>query len=201
MLKYIAIGSIARVGKDLLANAIAYHLRLLNKNVEIVSLSSPIKLACASFIRESFHLDVYTNDTIEKNIFRPILLAYGAYKRQITNGRFFCEQFDKNITQIIENNYKNKNLDYVICPDLRYAEYENNDEVSFFKSKKALIINLHRYDKLGNAIPAANSDEQINCVKIGEAANLNLHWTTFDNPECGSQNFAKSLIPLILHFF
>jgi hypothetical protein len=178
---YIGIGGVARAGKDSIASALKAKLCNIypSKSIEIIPLSAPLKEDCKDFVKNHLDLDVYTNDTNEKSIFRELLVWYGKVKRQQTNGTYW--------TNLLDVNAKNKNLDICIIPDIRYQQYEK-DEVFWLRSKsKNSFIHIERKLPNGDIQPPANIDEKINDNIIRELADKKIVLDTFLNEEKDSK--------------
>lgn len=170
---YIGIGGVARSGKDSFARSLKKVLkdRHPNSSILIESLATPLKLDCQSFIKERLNLDVFTNDSLEKSLFREMLVWYGKVKRQQSQGAYWTNLLDQKVLKA--------NPDFCIIPDIRYQQYEK-DEVAWLRSKtKNYFIHLQRRLPSGEFHPPANMDEKINDNIIRNFANKSLIIETY----------------------
>lgn len=169
---YIGIAGVSRSGKDSLALELENTIRsYTGKTVYRTSLAQPLKEDCKDFIQEYIGLDVFTDKTEEKSIFREFLVWYGKVKRQQTEGKYWTELLDKRVQQF--------QPDICIVPDVRYQQYEQ-DEVSWLKSKpNSVLIHLQRVAINGEIVQPANMDETINDSIIQNSSDYKIIWPTF----------------------
>ena len=130
---------------------------------------------------QKLNIDSFTENNNEKTLIRPLLVEYGKIMRNTTNGRYFIDKFEyyKNVINII--------------PDIRYAEY-SNDEVFWLKSEtKGLLIYLEREE-----IFDANETEKINNKIIKNLADHRIRWGNLneeDNKEkCLIDSYAREVL-------
>lgn len=167
---YIGIGGVARAGKDSFANSLLKLLKQDGYKAIRSSLAEPLKHDCKEFIANKLNLDVWTDKTEEKAIFREMLVWYGKVKRQQTEGKYWTDLLTKRVE--IES------PEICIVPDVRYLQYPE-DEVFWLKEKmKGILIHVQRKDVNGDIIPPANMDESINDKLIRDNADYKLEWPT-----------------------
>jgi len=172
---YIGIGGVARAGKDSFANSLLNLLKADGYNVIRSSLAEPLKHDCKEFISNKLGLDVWTDDTQEKAIFREMLVWYGKVKRQQTEGKYWTDLLTKKVE--IEA------PEVCIIPDIRYSQYPE-DEVFWIKEKmKGALIHVQRRDINNDIIPPANMDESINDKLVKDNADYQLEWPTVGSDE------------------
>jgi hypothetical protein len=167
----IGIAGAARSGKDTLCNGLIRQFSLLGINARRKSIGGDIiKNDLKNILLEKCQIDPFLlkNDE-EKELIRPILVEYGRLQRHITKGQYFINKFEE----------KNNNS-VLIIPDIRYAEYEN-DEIFWLKNKKnGLLIFIERENVFD-----ANEAEKSNNKKIKDASDYILKWDTLNanNPD------------------
>ena len=94
--KIIGIGGVARSGKNLFADIAGNVLKeKYNKTCKSFALAYYLKKDCEEFIKQKLNMDVWSELTDEKNVFRPLLVWYGGVKRKQTNGRYWIEMLQK----------------------------------------------------------------------------------------------------------
>jgi hypothetical protein len=169
---YIGIAGVSRSGKDSLALEIENVIRSYKgKTIYKTSLAHPLKEDCKDFIKQYLNLNVFTDKTEEKAIFREFLVWYGKVKRQQTEGKYWTNLLDERVDKF--------QPDICIVPDIRYQQYEQ-DEVSWLKSKPDnVLIHLQRITINGEIVPPANMDESINDSIIQNSADYKIVWPTF----------------------
>ena len=174
--KYIAIGSIARVGKDTLAGGIETVLNSLGYSSVRMSLATPLKKECDEFLLSKFGISAFTSEDKDKKFIRDFLVTVGKMRRLQSEGTYFTDELYNNVL------FLDKKPDFVIVPDLRYAHYPD-DELSFFKSLNSFIINVDRVDQNGDMILPYNRDEEENSKKIKIHADCLVEWKTFNSTD------------------
>lgn len=174
----IGIGSTSRVGKDTLAKYLfnKFHGHI---DISIFSLAYELKKQMEQFIQDKLSLNVWTDNSEEKAIFRSLLVEYGKIQRIKSNGKYWTEILDKKIKN------KSKSLNYkpfiIIVPDIRYCEYPE-DEVYWVQDKwNGILINIDRIQKNGTLIPPANRDEAKNSEIIKKYSDYNFIWPSIED--------------------
>lgn len=167
---YIGIGGVARAGKDSFANSLLNLLKIDGYKSIRSSLAEPLKHDCKDFISAKLGLDVWTDNTQDKAIFREMLVWYGKVKRQQTEGKYWTDLLTKRVEM--------QAPDICIVPDVRYSQYPE-DEVFWVKEKmNGVLIHVQRTDANGDVIPPANMDESINDKIVRDNADFRLEWPT-----------------------
>lgn len=169
----------ARSGKDTFAKCLQIILLEKGYKVAIRSLASPLKVSLEKFVMENFSIDINNCTDEEKNLIRPLLVAYGGAKRKQTKGRFWT-----NLMQAEISNLKQKGYDYVIIPDIRYSEY-GGDEVDWLKKENSgslFYLKLQKED--GSYVEPPNDDEARNSPLLEGAADYKIVWPNLSFAEC-----------------
>jgi len=177
-LKVIGVSGFARAGKDTLAQAIASNLEAAGKKVIIKSLASPLKEMMNPFIGDNFDIDLFNCTDAEKELVRPLMVSFGRAKRVQSQGRFWTLKMDRELILAGQ-----AGLDYVIIPDVRYAEYEF-DEIDWLKSMKAALFHVKRIKDDGSMVEAPNDDEERNDPLLRAAADYEVKWNSMNFREC-----------------
>jgi hypothetical protein len=168
---YVGISGVARSGKDSFANILLEILKEKKFNAIKSSLAEPLKHDCKDFIASKLDLDVWTDKTEEKAIFREMLVWYGKVKRQQSEGKYWTDLLTKRI--------EIQSPDICIVPDVRYLQYPE-DEVFWLKEKmKGILIHIERKDINGDIVPPANMDESINDKLVKDNADYSVTWPTY----------------------
>ena len=182
-MKIIGISGLARSGKDLFAN-VAKKIIETEKNlkVEKFALAYELKNDLKDLIYEKTGMDVFTEDTREKNIIRPLLVAYGDVMRKLSNGTYW--------TNKVEQRIKKSNADVAIITDIRYDIYPEDELYWVQRKMNGLLIHITKYEmseapskrrvttskpvKIYNAAP--NEHEMLNNPKLQAGANYSFEW-------------------------
>lgn len=130
----IPIAGFARAGKDSLADAIFDHLEVSEPSYSVITLKfadalkKDLEKAMASV---GVKIDAFTEDTAEKAKLRPMLVAYGEYRRSI-DPDVWVKKVLKEIGVWVNETLDETGSDgsVILIPDLRYLnEYEKLEAV------------------------------------------------------------------------
>jgi len=172
----IGIAGNACVGKDTLCNFLIekfeINYKLIAKRCSIAG--DTIRKDLKPFILEKTGVDIESAIPEEKTLLRPIMVEYGRYMRNKTQGRYFIEKLKEN---------KQFGFGFIpIIPDIRYIEFEKDEIYWLKKENQGLLIFLER-----NGIKPANKFEEENNKKIKKNADL-----IFKVPNFKSYNALKN---------
>jgi phosphoribulokinase len=160
----IGISGAARVGKDTLCRALIRFFNSKDIKAERKSIAGDtIKKDLKSLIKNKANINSFTEDIYEKTLIRPLLVEYGKLMRNQTKGRYFIERI----------NYNDNNI--IIIPDIRYAEYEE-DELFWLKNEKHGFLIFVEHDFVSDA----NETEKVNNKIIKKQADYKLKWSTLN---------------------
>ena len=84
--KYIGVSGVARSGKNLFCDIAIKQLSQKGVKAKQYALAYYLKKDCEEFIKTKLGLDVFTEKTDDKTIFREMLVWYGGVKRKQTEG-------------------------------------------------------------------------------------------------------------------
>ena len=164
-MKLIGITGFARSGKNLYAEIASNILNQFGTSSRQASLAFQLKSDLYEFLNESVKIDAFTENTDEKNVIRPVLIAYGNMMRDRSYGKYWTSKLESDL-----ENFKNE-CDYVFITDIRYNIYPE-DEVYWLKSKmKGHLVHVHRTDNLPN-----NVHEETNDITIRKLSDVFVEW-------------------------
>jgi len=180
--RYIGIGGVARVGKNLfydIANDI------LKKEYNLTSkahaLAYYLKRDCEEFVKEKLGLSVWSENTADKDIFRPLLVWYGGVKRKQTNGRYWVEMLQKDLEK--------SDAEINFITDIRYVMYDK-DEVFWLRNElngklvhitKFTMVDetINKFDKpniVKKYVEPANEHELVNDPILKKWSDVSIEW-------------------------
>ena len=182
----VGVSGVARSGKNLFCDMVISELGKRGYSAKQFALANALKRDCENFLKTHCDLDVYTDNTHHKTLFREFLVWYGDLRRKQTNGRHWIETMNETL-----NRYTG---DIALVSDVRYATYPNDELGWVLYEHEGLLVHLRRYEKSSSAVieadgtfkfdyvQAPNEHERINDPRMREGAHFQLDWPTVDNP-------------------
>lgn len=176
--KIIGISGLARSGKDSLCKLLLGSI----ENSKRFALADVLKENINPFLIEQFGIDIFTCSPSEKELVRPLMVAYGKVLRNKTSGKFFTDFLEKKISE--------DNCEIAIITDVRYDEFKE-DEVSWVKNKMGgVLVHLSR-----QGILPPNEDEAKNDPVLKLKSDISIEWETSDN-----QRYLKKIADSVAAF-
>lgn len=187
-MKVIGVSGFARSGKDLFTSVAQSILEKEGLKTERYALAYELKSDLKDLIKEKTNIDVFTEKTEEKNIIRPLLVAYGDVMRKISAGKYW--------TSKVESRIKNTNVDVVFITDIRYDFYPEDECMWLQHKMSGKLVHITKYkletmpqgkrfskNKIAKIYDSApNEHELLNNPKILKRANVAIEWQ--DYSEC-----------------
>ena len=179
---YIGISGVARSGKNLFCEI---SKKILTEKYGLkcssYALADSLKSDCADFIKDKLGMNVFTENTDEKKIFRDMLVWYGCVKRKQSEGRYW--------TEMLQAQMEKDTSDVIFVTDIRYNFYPK-DEVYWIKNDlEGCLIHVSKYTygfptegrRIRKDVPKvwtepANEHERENDPKVKAAANYRVEW-------------------------
>ena len=168
--KMIGLTGVARSGKDTFYS-------ILKKYLEEKGIKSQ-RLAFADALKN----ELYDCTPENKEIVRPLMVAYGKCRRIQTEGKYWTSTIQPEVNESIANNI------VPIVTDVRYIEYKE-DEYSWLKSHNGILIHISRKLDDGSFVPPANIEEKSNDNKLKAVSDISIVWET-----CQDVNFLYELM-------
>lgn len=167
----IGISGYARSGKDLFTSVAQKILKEHKIKSEKFALAYELKNDLKSLIKNKVGIDVFTDNTQEKSIIRPLLVAYGDVMRKTSEGRYWTGKLEQRIA--------NSKSDVVFITDIRYDVYPE-DECAWLQNKQCgKLIHITKFKQ--GPVPQGKRFSKNKIVKIYDAA-PNDH-ELFNNPK------------------
>jgi hypothetical protein len=180
--KMIGLTGVARSGKDTFYSILKKYLEEKNIKCERIALADNLKIELGDFTKEKFKIDLNKCDGKEKELIRPLMVAYGKCRRVQTEGKYWTSQLESKIRELSQKNI------IPIVTDIRYIEYKD-DEYSWLKSNDGILIHISRKLDDGTLIPPANIEEKSNDNKLKAVSDISIVWET-----CQDVNFLYELM-------
>jgi len=159
-MKIIGISGIARSGKDLFTTVAQNILKDKGFKTDRCALAYELKNDLKDLIKDKTGINVFTEDTNEKNIIRPLLVAYGDVMRKISEGTYWTSKVETRISTL--------KSDVIFITDIRYDVYPE-DECNWLQRKmNGKLIHLTKYQM--SPAPSKRRITTSKPVKIYEAA-------------------------------
>jgi len=167
----IGISGYARSGKDLFTSVAQKILKEHKIKSEKFALAYELKNDLKYLIKNKVGIDVFTDNTQEKSIIRPLLVAYGDVMRKTGEGRYWTGKLEQRIA--------NSKADVVFITDIRYDVYPE-DECTWLRNKQCgKLIHITKFKQ--GPVPQSKRFSKNKIVKIYDAA-PNDH-ELFNNPK------------------
>lgn len=150
-----------RVGKDTLCA----NLRQIHKRVQRYAFADALKNDLAGFIRTNFKFDIFNCTAEQKELVRPIMIAYGCAKRAV-DINYWAKQVVTNIES--DQSYDTYSIIPVIT-DVRFESEAIFLKKSFGKNFKLIAVN--RSDA-----PEPTEEEKKNYPAVAALADFTVNW-------------------------
>jgi len=167
----IGISGVAGCGKNTLSSIIIKLLQRMELPYRELSIANNLKQEISWVSRELYGINSSNCTREEKDTIRPLLVAHGVIKRELSNGRHWVEMLNKELAPDKIN----------IITDIRFNKYEK-DEVYWLKKEiNGVLIHLSRYDEIkGKRVffSPANEEERRNDPLVKKESDFALNWKT-----------------------
>jgi hypothetical protein len=167
----IGITGVARSGKDTFYSILNKHLEEKQIKSQRLALADKLKKELYDFVKDKFKIDIEKCDGKDKELIRPLMVAYGKCRRVQTEGKYWTSLVDTKVKEL----QKNKILP--IITDIRYIEYKE-DEYAWLKNHNGILIHISRKLEDGSVVPPANIEEKSNDNKLKAVADFCISWDT-----------------------
>lgn len=178
----IGITGVARCGKDTFYSILNRYLQEKQIQSKRLAFADSLKIELNDFTKDKFQIDLLNCEGQDKELIRPLMVAYGKCRRIQTEGKYWTSMLDAKVKELIENNA------IPIITDVRYIEYKD-DEYSWLKHYNGVLIHLSRKLDDGTLVPPANVEEKSNDNKLKAVADFNISWET-----CQDTNYLYELM-------
>ena len=167
----IGITGVARSGKDTFYTIIKRFFKEKNIEVERIALADKLKEELGDFVDSKFKINLNKCDGYDKELIRPLMVAYGKCRRVQTEGKYWTSLVEYKIKEL-----KIKNI-IPIVTDIRYIEYRE-DEYAWLKKHSGILIHISRKLEDGSLVLPANIEEKSNDIKLKAVSDFAISWET-----------------------
>lgn len=181
----IGISGLARSGKDLFTTVAQSILKENNITSEKFALAYELKSDLKELIESKTQIDVFTENTQEKNIIRPLLVSYGDVMRRISDGKYWTSKVQSRLNSV--------KADVVFITDIRYDVYPEDECYWLQKTMGGKLIHVTKYKfgpapskrRISTAKPvkiyngAPNEHEMLNNPKVKAKADYAFEWEDY----------------------
>jgi len=177
----IGLTGVARSGKDTFYSILKRYFKEKNIQSQRIALADELKKELGDFVEKKFKIDLNKCDGSDKELIRPLMVAYGKCRRVQTEGKYWTSLVDSKIKELKKDNI------IPIITDIRYIEYKD-DEYAWLKNHNGILIHISRKRDDGSLVPPANIEEKSNDNKLKAVADYSVSWET-----CQDVNFLYEL--------
>ena len=174
--KYIGVSGVARSGKNLFCDIAIKQLSQKGVKAKQYALAYYLKKDCEEFIKTKLGLDVFTEKTEDKTIFREMLVWYGGVKRKQTEGAYW--------TSMLQKDMDADDNEVIFVSDIRYDQYPK-DEVYWIKEVLGgYLVHVSKYtyndwdERIFTEPP--NEHEKLNDPLVKLKSDYLLQWKQSD---------------------
>jgi len=165
----IALSGVAGCGKNTVSSIITKLLGRLDLPYKELAIADNLKKELIPSSKELYGIDPSNCSRREKDLIRPVLVAHGEIKRNLSEGRHWVNQVNSKLDAEKIN----------IITDVRFNKYEK-DEVYWVKNEiNGVLIHVSLYNIKNNQrvfLPPANETEFKNDLLVKKEADFILNW-------------------------
>jgi len=181
----IGLSGAARSGKDTFYKLFSKVLRgkILCKRL---AFADELKGDLRPLLLRKFNIDPLDANDAEKDLIRPLLVAYGTDLARNIDREYWIKKISKKIKANKVKDPEHWDKTIFVVTDVRYP-----NEADWVKSfDKSIMVYIER-----DGIPPANKEESQNCPVLKDCADHVINWPTYNNGETDERiNLVKSFI-------
>jgi hypothetical protein len=174
-MKVLGITGAARSGKDTFCKLVKDFLKTKTIISRRLAFADVLKAELDPFIFNNFGFSVFTNDPAKKKIIRPLMVAYGCAKRELSNNKYWIEKIETIIDKTEKDFLNGSNYVYIVT-DVRFCD-SPTDEVFWLKNwMNGKLINLELILEDGSVLEGANDEEKKRIPILKSHADYQFSW-------------------------
>jgi len=174
----LGLAGVATVGKDTFYSLLKSHLADHGITIQRFALADKLKDEIDPFLKERFGISAWTTDKVEKELIRPMLVAYGAVWRKRSMGTHWTKGIQPRLEEAMSNGI------FPVMTDIRYDEYEF-DEAVWLNAIGGKLAHISRYTEFNGArtyVRPPNIDEERNDPRLKARSFVQIEWDTVSGP-------------------
>lgn len=188
--RFIGVAGVATAGKDTFCKLLSEKLN----DVKRYALADRLKSELSGFVRHYYGVDIASCDAETKEQLRPLMLFHGLMMRGRTKGRYWISCLTKKMEEDDPEGT-------VVITDIRYAQYGENDEISWLKDKiGGCLVYINRHKIISGVkiyVEPPNAEEARNNESLKNSADFIIDWPTVYGSE---SEIEDSLEPYVDEF-
>lgn len=181
----IGITGVAKSGKDTLYKLLERKIKEKGLSCKRFALADSLKDDIKEFIFSKFSISLDDLKPKDKELIRPILVAYGKIKRDLTEGRYWISFLENKIE-------KDEDLFLPIITDIRYAEFDHDEADWILNQNSGILVHVSRIEN-GKIIPPANLEEEKNDLILSNKSHYKLVWCSESDLDSLYSEYNKNL--------
>ena len=166
--KIIGIAGVAKAGKDTLCEHLIQLYAQQGVSAVRYAFADELKRKLAPFVWDEWQVDIFNCSAEEKELIRPLMVAYGGIYRKLSGGSYWAD--------IILKEIGNDNPEVAIITDVRYAEFDPTDEVYSLLEVGTSLVHVQRQLPTGEWLTPPNEDEERNDPMLQDLSEVLLKW-------------------------
>jgi len=186
MIKLIGVAGNSCSGKDSFFKALNLLCPENQARFNRVAFADILKSELEELCWREFHIHTTTQDPKEKELIRPLLVAYGVIKRELYQGTYWISKITPSVKNILARGGR------VCVTDVRF-NYFPEDELKWVKSLGGIVIFLERLDNNGQLVPPANYTETVNNELVMKEADIVFRWPSLPSDEARAEYIRTTL--------
>tara|TARA_Y100000296_G_scaffold84756_1_gene118754 strand:+ start:2526 stop:3092 length:567 start_codon:yes stop_codon:yes gene_type:complete len=175
----IGICGFARTGKDSLARFFESLLSTSNQRCKITSFAYYLKKDIDDFLQSRLNISAFTEDPIEKEIIRPLLVCWGT---EIIRNKIDTDYWIRKMHNV-RVVHRSQGITTII-PDVRFA-----NEVEWIHSLGGTTIYIER-----EGVGPINSDEEKHTKKLKKMCKFSFYWDNLKDFENTGHTLVKDFL-------
>lgn len=171
----VGLTGVATSGKDLLCSMLSERISKCYR----VALADKLKEDINPFLIQKFGINIYGCTPQEKELVRPVLVAYGKIKRVKTKGTYWTGLVTDSVKELSKTGL-------VIVTDVRYCDdsYED-DEYFWLKRLGGRLVHIKKYTQELNGfkryVEPPNEEERRFDPILSSRADFKVEWPVSNN--------------------
>lgn len=176
----IAVSGVARSGKDTFFSLLKSEIKDYNLRVQRLAFADQIKKDLRPLVKRKFNIDIFNPTAIEKELVRPLLVAYGTDLGRRIDQNFWIKVIEPQLQ---------KNESSGIISVITDTRYPNEQEFLKNKFKDSCCVHINRY-----GFKPINSEEEAYTPSLEKNSDYVINWNSFEGDDSRGRSFIQGFI-------